>query len=114
MEVKPVGRERDVQIWNLKFPQKIFLIKEITEYLDEWVVPHYSTSLTDAWELWEEMKKSIFTMQLIGTRNKRTQVAIGDHWNGKRDTPITFKAWLGQDEPDAISGAWVMWKAGEK
>ena len=97
MEVKPVGRERDRQIEGLRLLETVHFLKGNNNS-----IPHYSTSLTDAWKLWKEMKGDHPEL-LVRSNHIRCYVF--------KDTVLV--RYYGDTEADAISGAWVMWKAGE-
>ncbi len=90
MEVKPIGKERDYQIHEIRNPES-----------PPYEAPPYSTSLTDAWPLWEEMK--VTGLLCLNVGREETEVILPFRTTGG----IYYK---GKDEADAISGAWVMWK----
>ncbi len=111
MEVKPVGRERDRQIAELKN------IPFVEDYLNLTHVKEWSISLTDAWELWEEMTQrgdmfSVLDRQHISLHDtlkpyKIVRCMLYDSRGKEKGRRWKHK---GVDEPDAISGAWVKWK----
>lgn len=116
MEVKPVGRERDKQIAGLRGDcvehewvdaeydhvcRKCKEIRDFTQPLDT-TIPEYSTSITDAWPLWEEMKKAGVLIKLL------TSMAVTEIFlYPPKCRMIYFK---GNDVPEVISGASVLWK----
>lgn len=123
MTIKPVGRERDRQIVELKglcwhetedaytckhCGMKALMSLDSNTAWNREINPYYSTSLTNAWELWEEMKKEKDTMALdlnydsCRTKDKSYEVLC--------EKELSESLFRGTTEADAISGAWVEWK----
>jgi hypothetical protein len=113
MEIKPVGRERDRQIAKLT---------EIVFYdYYQGPIPYYSTSLQDAWPLWEEMKESPEIHNMLIEWSDRAKLNRDLNLSEPEDKPIAIELWIGdglreidyegKTEADAISGAWLMWRA---
>ena len=134
MEVKPAGPERDREIAEIKYPDMEYVeqnhrgvmmgfmrdpnIKKGYGYGNpRHKVKPYSTSIAHAMELWEEMKGAVkessigqLSLELNTTSFLINCQIIETHIN-KPTKHVNHK---GNTEADAISGAWLKWRADER
>lgn len=117
-ELQPVGIERDKQIAELKGLTVIDVNQRGNRQYQYKTgpggygkgfprkkVPPYSTDISCAMELWEEMKGKFPSMHLSYMPDKSCRVYL--KYEDMRG-PIIYEG--GETEADAISGAYVKWR----
>jgi hypothetical protein len=92
-ELKPPGPERD---------------KEIAILRGEAEPKPWSTDISVAFELWEEMKGASRYVKLYISDVKKSGIYM--FFEGKTDNEGWKITHVGKDEADAISGAYIKWK----
>ncbi len=96
--MKPVGREKDIEIAHLKRP---FRYKEGDYFLDGKPLLHWSTNRNDAWELWDELPP-IKEYRQNGGYHEVMFLCGKD--------ALTNHIFKGKDFADCVSQAWITWK----
>lgn len=112
--MKPAGIERDKQIAEMRGEVCAFYVKKVVcasacespNECDHPLIKPYSTDISAAMELWEEMKAAVLFVVLCNPEK-------GDILCSVQDTHGEEYYAEAETESDAISGAWIRWKEGE-
>jgi hypothetical protein len=112
-ELKPCGVERDKQIAELRGDKKL---QHMTMFAGrpekvDWYYKPYSTDIATAMELWEEMKGANLRPSLTVYTSDDGEHKLACEARLIADKPITRWREIGETEADAISGAWLKWRA---
>lgn len=74
------------------------------------ILPNYSTSIPDAWKLWEELPRPV---SIVVTEKYGYEIAINDTGVDKFGVPLSGNNYIACEEktfPLAVCKAWIAWK----